>query len=316
MPRLIVGEGRQAERVDRLLAEECPGISRSTIQRWISEGRVLVDGRPCRAKDKVRAGAEILFEPAAPQPSAASPDPSIELDVVYEDEQLIVIDKPAGLVVHPGRGNWTGTLVNGLLARPGFERVPSDERDPAGPLRPGIVHRIDKDTSGLLVVAKTAIAREALKRQFAEHTIDRAYLALTLGTPAAGRIHTLHGRHPHHRLKFTSRVDDGRTAVTHIEVLESFGKRAAFVRARLETGRTHQIRVHLAEQRGTPIIADTLYGRAAEGILPVGHSMHRQALHAAVLGFEHPRTLRHLSFESPLPSDMQRALDELRRCGA
>lgn len=316
MPRLVVGEEREIDRLDRLLTEHCPGTSRSTIQRWISEGRVLVDGLPCRAKDRVGPGAVISYEPGAPPPSMAVADPSIELSVVHEDEHLLVVDKPAGLVVHPGRGNWTGTLVNGLLARPGFERPPSDERDPEGPLRPGIVHRIDKDTSGLLVVAKSVPAREGLKRQFAEHSIERAYLALTLGTPQSGRIRTLHGRHPNNRLKFSSRVSQGKEAITCIEVLESFGKRGALIRATLETGRTHQIRVHLAEQRNTPIVADDLYGRSGEGVLPPGFELDRQALHAAVLGFVHPVSARRLRFEIPLPPDMQRALEGLRTARA
>jgi 23S rRNA pseudouridine1911/1915/1917 synthase len=179
-----------------------PEVSRSTIARWISEGRVLVDGKPCRGKDRVGAGAVIDVEPGPEPSSRAEPQSGIEFSIVYDDEHLIVVDKPAGLVVHPARGHRDGTLVNGLLALPGFGRPPADELDPEGPSRPGIVHRIDKETSGLLVVAKTAPAREGLKRLFASHDIEREYRALTLGIPPEGRIATLHGRHPRNRLKF------------------------------------------------------------------------------------------------------------------
>jgi 23S rRNA pseudouridine1911/1915/1917 synthase len=235
---------------------------------------------------------------------------------LYEDQHLIVVAKPAGVVVHPARGHRTGTLVSGLLARPGFTSAPSDERDPAGKLRPGIVHRIDKDTSGVLVVAKDAPTREGLKRQLAEHTVERVYHALTVGVPRPGRIQTLYGRHPRSRLKFTSRLLEGKTAVTTVAVLETFdGRRAALVECRLETGRTHQIRVHLSEQAGTPLVADTLYASGVvgdEALQRIAAELGRQALHARTLGFQHPITGQPLSFDSGLPGDLSAALEALR----
>jgi 23S rRNA pseudouridine1911/1915/1917 synthase len=317
VPRIVVPDGHRAERVDRVLVELNSGLSRATIQRWIQENRVLVDGQPCRSKDRVRGGAVIEFEPGPPPASRAEPDGSIVFGVVFEDEQLIVVDKPAGLVVHPGRGNPDRTLVNGLLARVDFGRPPSDERDPEGPLRPGVVHRIDKDTSGLLVVAKTEPAREGLKCQFAAHSIDRSYVALTCGVPQSGRIETAHGRHPQQRLRFTCNLDFGKRAVTNIHLEERFNGPGARVSCSLESGRTHQIRVHLSEYCRTPILGDRLYGGVPTNLplAPIAAALGRQALHAAVLGFDHPTTGRRLRFESELPADMLRALEALRELG-
>jgi 23S rRNA pseudouridine1911/1915/1917 synthase len=305
-------------RVDRALADLLPNVSRASIQRWIAEGRVRVDGAPCRNKDKVRSGARIDFEPAPEPPTRAEPDANVQFGVVFEDEHLLVVDKPAGLVVHPGKGNRSGTLVNGLLARPGFERMVPDERDAQGFLRPGIVHRIDKDTSGLLVVAKTVAAREGLKALFARHDILRAYWALTYGVPVAGTIRTLHGRHPDQRLKFTTKVRDGKPAVTHVVVLERFKELAALVRCELDTGRTHQIRVHLTEHCATPLLCDRVYGRSLRGsvLAELCAGLNRQALHAGLLGFVHPITGESLRFEAPLPADFQSALDALRAFAA
>jgi 23S rRNA pseudouridine1911/1915/1917 synthase len=292
------------------------GVTRAEVQRWIESNRILLNGAPCRAKDKVRAGTLVEVRPDAPQASDAEPDASIVLDVVYEDAHLLVVNKPAGLVVHPGRGHRSGTLVNGLLARPGFERVPSDPRDPSGHLRPGIVHRIDKDTSGLLVVAKEKLTRESLKEQLAEHSVERLYEAITLGVPASMTLRTLHGRDPRSRLRFSSKVSRGKDAVTHIQVKEELAQgRAALVQCRLETGRTHQIRVHLSLEARTPLLADALYGGSMKGdetIQAISTVLGRHALHARVLGFVHPATREVLRFEASLPSDMQGALDALR----
>lgn len=292
-----------------------PEVSRATVQRWISEGRVKVDGKICRQKQQVRGGAKLEVEPSEPPPSTATPDASVAFQVLYEDPHLIVVDKPAGLVVHPARGHASGTLVNGLLARGGFERASADVRDPNAAVRPGVVHRIDKDTSGILVVAKDEPTREGLKQQLSEHRMERLYRALTLGVPKSGSIQTLYDRHPRSRLRFTSKTDQGKRAVTHVLVSEVFGAgRAALVECRLETGRTHQIRVHLSEQVGTPLLADWLYGHkpGGEDLQAIADALGRQALHAAVLGFVHPMTQANLRFESPLPADFAAALEALR----
>jgi 23S rRNA pseudouridine1911/1915/1917 synthase len=311
----VLGPEQRRERVDKVLARLMADVSRATVQRWIDEERVQVDGKPCRAKDSVSAGCVIDVQPGLAPASDAEPDESVVLDVHYEDEHLLVVNKPAGLVVHPARGHATGTLVNGLLARPGFSQPSPDPRDEDASRRPGIVHRIDKDTSGLLVVAKDDLTREGLKSQLARHTVERVYQALTVGVPRTGTIRTLHTRDPKSRLRFTSRSKEGRTAVTHVRLLESLaGGRAAFVECRLETGRTHQIRVHLSEQTKTPLLADALYGRppAAADLAEIAGKLGRQALHAGVLGFIHPITEAQLRFEAQPPPDFAAALSALR----
>jgi 23S rRNA pseudouridine1911/1915/1917 synthase len=311
----VLAVGEPPERVDKALVRLMPEVSRATVQRWISEGRVKVDGKICRPKQQVRGGAELEVEPSEPPPTSATPDASVEFQVLHEDAHLIVVDKPAGLVVHPARGHASGTLVNGLLAHGGFERASADARDPNGAVRPGVVHRIDKDTSGILVVAKDEPTREGLKQQLSEHSMERVYRALTLGVPKSGVISTLYDRHPRSRLRFTSKTDEGKRAVTHVRVVQAFGQgRAAEVECRLETGRTHQIRVHLSEQAGTPLLADWLYGHkpGGEDMQAIVDALGRQALHAAVLGFVHPMTQAKLRFESPLPQDLTTALEALR----
>jgi 23S rRNA pseudouridine1911/1915/1917 synthase len=297
-----------------LLARAGRVESRAAVQRWIEHERVLVDGKPGRASAAVPAGARVEVAPEPPPATTAEPDASISLAVVHEDAHLLVIDKPAGLVVHPARGHESGTLVNALLARGGFERASADERDPAGHLRPGIVHRLDKGTSGLLVVAKDAPTREALKALFAKHDIEREYVAIVVGEAKSATIDTLHARHPTDRLRFTSRTSEGKRAVTHVTVLERFDV-ATVVACRLDTGRTHQIRVHLAERAGTPILGDPIYGRAPKGALlrALGEKLGRQALHARVLGFVHPATGKAMRWTSALPADMEACLKALRK---
>ena len=312
----LLGPDQRRERVDKVLARLLADVSRATVQRWIEEDRVQVDGKPCRSRDSVTAGNVLVVEAGPPPPSDADPDASVVIDVQYEDEHLLVVNKPAGLVVHPARGHRTGTLVNGLLARPGFSLPSPDPDDEQGSLRPGIVHRIDKDTSGLLVVAKDDRTREGLKVQLADHSVERAYLAITVGTPAPGTIRSTHARDPKSRLRFTSRAKEGKTAVTHVQVLERLaGGRAAYIECRLETGRTHQIRVHLSEQTKTPLLADSVYGgrpsMSAE-LSEIAAALGRQALHAAVLGFVHPITAETLRFEVAPPADFAQALEALR----
>lgn len=311
-------EAGPRERVDKVLARLLPDVSRAEVQRWIGAGRVLLAGAPCRQRDMVGPGSVLEVAPLAPPASTAEPDAGVVLEVLYEDDALLVVNKPAGLVVHPARGHRTGTLVNGLLARPGFGAELDDESESDGPPRPGIVHRIDKDTTGVLVVAKTPPSRESLKAQLSAHTVERVYLALTLGVPGVKHIRTPYGRDRRSRLRFTSRLEEGKLAVTHVEVRERLaGGRAALVACRLETGRTHQIRVHLSEQAKTPLLADALYGRRPNDaeLAEVSARLGRQALHAAVLGFVHPTSGERLRFEVDAPADFARALSELRALG-
>jgi 23S rRNA pseudouridine1911/1915/1917 synthase len=292
------------QRLDRLLAQLRPDISRSTFQRWIDEGRVTSAGRTIVAKAKAAAGQVVRVEPGPPPVSDALPE-AIPLDILFEDEHLIVLHKPAGLVVHPAAGHASGTLVNALLHHTEVER--GDD-----PRRPGVVHRLDKDTSGVMVVTRTELAREGLAAQFARHDIERVYEAICLGQPAPQQtFDTLIGRHPTDRKRFSSKVRQGKRAITHVTRLRGLHG-ASLIQCRLETGRTHQIRVHLADH-GFPLLGDGVYGKAAKDALlrEVGEQLGRQALHARVLGFVHPVTQAALRFEVAPPRDFQLALTRL-----
>jgi len=254
----------------------------------------------------VRAGARIEAQPMDAAKTDLSPDASVPMEVLHVDDAIVVVVKPPGVVVHPAPGAETGTLVHGLLARGYF-------RAEEGDTRPGIVHRLDKGTSGVMVVARTPEAREALKKQFADHTIDREYVALCAGVAKTQTIRTLHGRDPRDRKRFTSRVRTGKVAITHVFCMESFGA-ASYVRATLETGRTHQIRMHLAES-GTPVLADPVYGKRPKDprVAAVADALGHQALHARLLGFVHPVTRERVRFEAAPPDDFEAALEALRR---
>ena len=296
-------------RLDKTLAEKAPDLSRARLQALIVQGMVSHGGVALRdASGKARAGDYHIVIPAAVAPEPA-PE-AIALNVFYEDRHLIVVDKPAGMTVHPAPGNETGTLVNALLHHCG-----DSLSGVGGVARPGIVHRLDKDTSGVLVAAKTDQAHRGLSELFAAHDIERLYVAFTRGapTPARGVIDGRIGRSQHDRKKMALLKSGGREAVTRYAVDRTFGPAtraaAARVSCRLETGRTHQIRVHLAS-RGAPCLGDPVYGSGAPtpgvraAIAAAG--LTRQALHAAVLGFVHPITGETLRFESPLPPDMAR----------
>lgn len=300
-------------RLDVVLAAHAAATSRTQLARQIGEGAVTVAGEPCRsASRKVRAGELIVWSPP-PVVTTELVAEDIPLPIAHEDRWLVVVDKPAGLVVHPAPGHEGGTLVNALLAHC------RDLRGIGGELRPGIVHRIDKDTTGLIVVAKDEATLNALARDFKAHTIHRAYDALVVGRPPAesGRIDTLHGRDPRDRKKFTTRVRVGRRAVTNWRVVERLGE-AAHLEARLETGRTHQVRVHFAAM-GCPILGDQVYGRPARDpvLRELARGLGRQMLHARLLGFRHPATGEWIELQAPPPADFADALTTLRtRAGA
>ncbi|MEZ4339615.1 MAG: RluA family pseudouridine synthase [Sandaracinaceae bacterium] len=297
-----MSEAEAGERLDRLLARRVADTSRSTFARWIKEGRVTIDGVVATAKQRPAAGQRVIVRPSPPPPTEAIPQ-DLPIAVIYEDEHLLVVDKAPGMVVHPAPGHPDGTLVNAVLHH--FGVLPGEDA-----ARPGIVHRLDAGTSGVMVVARTAEARDELVRRFAAHDIERAYLAIAVGrVPAKVTYDTLHGRHPRDRKRFTSKgLTKGKRAVTHVERLREL-RSASLVRCTLETGRTHQIRVHLADA-GFPLLGDPLYGRPGKDpvLRAAGTALGRQALHAAVLGFAHPITGAPLRFETDPPEDFQRAL--------
>ena len=304
---LTIDESQAGERLDRMLAAAWPDLSRSRLKQLIEGGAVTAGGKvQADASHRVRLGLEIVLV----VPPAIDAEPlgqDIPLNIVFEDEHLIVLDKQAGLVVHPAAGNRDGTLVNALIAHCG-----ASLRGIGGELRPGIVHRIDKDTTGLMVAAKTERAHTSLGKQFAAHAVQRVYKALVWGVPRvrAGTIDGDLGRSPLNRQKMAVLRIGGKAARTHYKVIEVFGSSAALVECRLETGRTHQVRVHMAHI-GNPLIGDPVYGRP-RSIPGVNLAIARQALHAAVLGFHHPGTDKPVLFESVLPEDFTQTLEALR----
>jgi 23S rRNA pseudouridine1911/1915/1917 synthase len=311
VPREAAGARLDLFLVSALAATD-GGPSRASVQRWIDNQRVEVDGVHRKAADKLKEGARIVVHPEPPPATDLRPDASVSFHVIHMDDEVVVVDKPPGLVVHPAKGHETGTLVHGLLALGAFDRGLGPGETDIERARPGIVHRLDKGTSGVMVVARTPRAREKLKAQFQAHTIDREYEAICVGHVTARTFDTLHGRHPVDRMKFSSRVRKGKRAVTHVIVLETLGK-ATHVLCRLETGRTHQIRVHLADA-GTPILGDPLYGKPPKStaVYNVAERLGHQALHARLLGFDHPATGERVRFTSPPPSDFVVALTALR----
>lgn len=302
VPRELAGQ-----RLDTALARMFPEYSRSRLKDWITRGLVTVDQRLLRPRDVVAGGENVVLRPQLEASVSSGPEP-IELEIVHEDGDLLVIDKPAGLVVHPGAGNLRGTLMNGLLHRlPQLETLP----------RAGIVHRLDKDTSGLLLVAKTLESHTELVRQMSRRDIGRRYVAVCTGVmTAGGTVDAPIARHPVDRKRMSVR-SNGKPAVSHYRVLERFGAHT-YISVSLESGRTHQIRVHMAHI-GHPVFGDPVYGGRLA--IPAGATadfMHtlrqfrRQALHASRLELMHPRTAERQAFEAPLPPDLASLLDALR----
>lgn len=331
-------------RIDRYITRFLPNVSRTKVQKGIEEGCVTVNGKAVdKSSYSVQADDVIVCAVMRPPPIEARPEP-IAIDVVYEDEDLIVVNKKAGMVVHPAYGHRSGTLVNALLYYVGAgslevdsddedldddevglstaNALPRREGDPA--IRPGIVHRLDKDTSGLLVVAKNDVAHRLLARQFADHSIERRYIAVLWGVPEprSGRIEGDIGRDRRDRKRMAVvSTGEGKHAVTHYDTLESFGH-TSLVAFRLETGRTHQIRVH-AQHIGHPVFCDATYGGRAVRFGPASSNrkaffrnlfegIDRHALHAETLGFVHPRSEEHISLQADSPEDMQHVIDRLR----
>jgi 23S rRNA pseudouridine1911/1915/1917 synthase len=306
---VITGIVAESGRLDKVLAD-ASGLSRERVKSLIAQGLVEIDGaRAAQPSAKAQAGASFSIHVPPPADAQASPQ-DIPLVIPYEDEHLIVIDKPAGLVVHPAAGNPDGTLVNALLhhCRGNLSGI-------GGVARPGIVHRIDKDTSGLLVVAKSDAAHEGLAKQFADHSIERVYQAIVAGhpSPSKGTISARIGRSDRNRKKMAVLADAssrGKHAVTHYKVLKTLDN-CALVECRLETGRTHQVRVHMASI-GHPLLGDPVYGKTPVPLRPLLKSLNfsRQALHAAVLGFIHPIRGDKLRFTSDTPPDMKELIDQ------
>jgi 23S rRNA pseudouridine1911/1915/1917 synthase len=304
---LTIPEELAGLRLDQALARMFPDYSRSRLKEWLLAGAIKVEGGPKRPRDAVSGGETVEFQPVVESEVRAEPEP-IALEVVYEDDDLLVVNKPAGLVVHPGAGNPGGTLMNGLLNHaPQLEQVP----------RAGIIHRIDKDTTGLLLIAKTLPAHTVLVRQLAERTIARNYLAVCNGVlTGGGTIDQPIGRHPVDR-KRMSVQQGGKPAVTHCTVLERF-RAFTYVSVKLETGRTHQIRVHFAWRRHA-LLGDPVYGGrlalpkgASDPLIEMLRRFKRQALHARRLAFEHPTSGEMVELEVPPPRDFQELLDVLR----
>ncbi|MBD1400264.1 RluA family pseudouridine synthase [Pelovirga terrestris] len=316
--QLVFPYDAPAQRIDAFLADVLPDISRAQLKKLIDHQQVTCDGAATKAGVKLKGGEtiEVLLPP--PEPSTALAE-DIPLHVLYEDQDLIVINKPAGMVVHPATGNVHGTLVNALLHHC------DDLAGIGGTLRPGIVHRIDKDTSGVLVVTKNDQAHQHLAEQFHQHSIKREYLALIHGhlPTRKGTIDQPLGRHPVQRKKFSTKARHSKRAVTHWYVVTNFSnEKFSLIRLQLETGRTHQIRVHLSES-GHPLVGDPLYGRRSElhhikdqQLRTLIRQLPGQALHAHTLGFIHPRTGEYLEFSSDIPAPLRHIIAYLEQSGS
>lgn len=304
-----VASEQHGDRLDQVAAQLFPEYSRSRLQGWIKKGELLVDGQQLRPRDKVLEGALLSID-TEPEPAVVWEAEDIALDIIFEDEHIIVLNKPAGLIVHPGAGHPDGTLVNALLAHsPDMAKLP----------RGGIVHRLDMETSGIMVAAKTLVAHHNLVGQLQDRTVNREYCAVCIGVmTGGGTIDEPMGRHPKQRKKMAVSLVGGKPAVTHYRVSKRFGHHTS-ITVNLETGRTHQIRVHMAH-RHYPLVGDPVYGGrprlprgASAELIQALRGFSRQALHARALGLQHPVTGERLSFECPLPEDFENLLEVLGR---
>ncbi|MFR8548248.1 MAG: RluA family pseudouridine synthase [Lachnospiraceae bacterium] len=291
------------KRLDRLLADAFPQLTRSYLQNLIRNGCVKVDGKPAKASLKAGEGAIVQIDFPELEELSVEPE-NIPLDILYEDEDLIIVNKPKGMVVHPAAGHYSGTLVNALLYH-----CHDSLSGINGVLRPGIVHRIDQNTTGSLIVCKNDAAHQAIADQLAVHSITRKYRAIVHGRlKEDGTVHTTIGRHPLHRKEMAVNVPNGKDAVTHYRILQTFD-RFTYIECSLETGRTHQIRVHM-KSIGHPILGDDVYGPAR---CPF-KNLQGQTLHAMTIGFIHPRTQEYMEFEAPLPEYFEHLLKSLQSC--
>lgn len=288
---VLIDSDYEGERVDKYLSVIFPDSSRAALQKAVEAGNALINGKPVAKNYRLRAGDRLSFSPLAVRPLDVTPE-NIPLDIAYEDDDLLVVNKPKGMVVHPAPGNYDGTLVNALLYH-----CPDSLSGINGVLRPGIIHRIDKDTSGLLIVAKNDFAHRALASQIAEHSFKREYRAIVTGhlKEDSGTIVAPIGRNPNDRKKMAVTDKNSKNAVTHYETIKKYVG-YSYLKLRLETGRTHQIRVHMA-YLGHPLAGDTVYGHPPKNELSLGG----QCLHAGLIGFVHPRTNEYMEFQSPLP---------------
>lgn len=297
---IFITEELAGDRIDKFLSEQCEELSRSFIQKLLKSGEVFVGQKPVKASYKVSEGDVITFEvPEAVEPEIVAED--IPLDIVYEDHDVILVNKPKGMVVHPAAGHYSGTLVNALMFH-----CKDDLSGINGVLRPGIVHRIDMDTTGVLIACKNDLAHNSIAEQLKEHSITRRYQAIVHGVlkQDEGTVDAPIGRHPQDRKKMCINQQNGKHAVTHYKVLKRFDK-FTHIECRLETGRTHQIRVHMASL-GHPLLGDAVYGPAKSP-----HKLQGQTLHAGILGFVHPRTGEYIEYSAPLPEYFERLLNIL-----
>lgn len=308
---LTVSAGEHPKRLDIYLSSHTSGLSRAGVQRLIENGAVTVNGKRPKPSLKIRAGDEIVWDIPKPAPLEIKGEP-IPLEVIFEDESLLVLNKPAGIVVHPAPGHWHGTLINALLHH--LQEGPEGRclSSIGGRERPGLVHRLDKGTSGVMAIAKTDTAHRGLSKQFKDHTIERVYVALIAGSVkgSKGRVDLAIGRDTKNRQKISARTTSPREAVTEFQVVERFGKTATLVEVHPQTGRTHQIRVHLASI-GHAVLGDEAYG-GRKVCLIEDHAIERPMLHAMTLGFTHPLSGEYLEYSVAPPPDMEEIMSVLR----